>query len=221
MAGLEPGIGPAWLGDRAVVVGGPGLPGTPTSLALALSRALDSADVVVRAGMTEVLVESRVPRDSLLDDVASVLPTCLEPDGGPVSGTSSTHSLHVDYAGSDLATAATSLGLTPDELVSAHVRQSWRVAMVGFAPGFGYLVPVGEPLADWAGPARLAVPRERVPAGSVAVAAGMSAVYPADMPGGWHLLGTCRQRVFDAERADRPSLLAAGDLVHFVVAGTS
>ena len=42
----------------------------------------------------------------------------------------------------------------------------------GFAAGFGYLVPEGRPLLDWSSVARRDRPRDRVPAGSVALAAG-------------------------------------------------
>jgi allophanate hydrolase subunit 1 len=54
----------------------------------------------------------------------------------------------------------------------------------------------------------------RVPAGSVAIATGLTAIYPWESPGGWHLLGRCPVPLFDARRAS-PSLLAAGDRVRF------
>lgn len=54
----------------------------------------------------------------------------------------------------------------------------------------------------------------RVPAGSVAIATGLTAIYPWESPGGWHLLGRCPVPLFDARRA-APSLLAAGDRVRF------
>jgi inhibitor of KinA len=53
-----------------------------------------------------------------------------------------------------------------------------------------------------------------VPAGSVAIATGLTAIYPWESPGGWHLLGRCPVPLFDAHRAS-PSLLAAGDTVRF------
>ncbi len=55
-----------------------------------------------------------------------------------------------------------------------------------------------------------------MPAGSVAIAAGMSAVYPEAMPGGWHLIGTCSAPLFSPDRSDSPSLLRPGDHVVFV-----
>jgi len=86
--------------------------------------------------------------------------------------------------------------------------------MMGFAPGFGYLIPDGRSLVDWSKLARRSDPRAEVPAGSVAIAAGMSAVYPANMPGGWHLIGQTAALVFDVDRSP-PALLAPGDVVTF------
>ena len=43
----------------------------------------------------------------------------------------------------------------------------------------------------------------------------LTAVYPLDLPGGWHLIGRSPLSFFDPT-AERPSLLAAGDRVRFV-----
>ena len=50
-------------------------------------------------------------------------------------------------------------------------------------------------------------------------AAGLTAIYPWESPGGWHLLGRCPVPLFDARRA-APSLLAAGDKVRFTPVST-
>jgi inhibitor of KinA len=54
----------------------------------------------------------------------------------------------------------------------------------------------------------------RVPAGSVALAGGLTAIYPWESPGGWHLIGRCPARLFDAA-SEPPALLAPGDRVRF------
>ena len=54
----------------------------------------------------------------------------------------------------------------------------------------------------------------RIPAGSVALAAGLSAVYPSDSPGGWQIVGRTDVTLFDPDR-DPPSLLQPGTLVRF------
>ena len=84
------------------------------------------------------------------------------------------------------------------------------VAFIGFAPGFAYLIGGDERLDV----PRLPRPRERVPAGSVAIAGPYSGVYPRESPGGWRLLGRTSLALFDPERA-APALLVSGDRVRF------
>jgi KipI family sensor histidine kinase inhibitor len=116
----------------------------------------------------------------------------------------------VVYDGADLADVAAALGLSIADLVAAHQRLTWRVAFVGFAPGFGYLVPDGE----WPEVPRRADPRTRVPAGSVAVAGRYSGVYPSASPGGWQLIGRTELSVWDTQR-EPPALLVPGAPVRF------
>jgi 5-oxoprolinase (ATP-hydrolysing) subunit B len=56
-----------------------------------------------------------------------------------------------------------------------------------------------------------------VPAGAVAIAAGYSAVYPSESPGGWHLIGHTDLVMWDPGH-DRPAAIRPGDAVRFVVA---
>lgn len=114
-------------------------------------------------------------------------------------------------AGPDLDDVAELLGITPGEVIAAHTAGPFRVMMIGFAPGFPYIGPL---------PARLRVPRRAtpraaVPPGSVALAAGLTGIYPARLPGGWRLIGRTSLRLFDAA-AEPVALLAPGDLVQFV-----
>ena len=51
-------------------------------------------------------------------------------------------------------------------------------------------------------------------AGSVAIAAGQTGIYPIDTPGGWHLIGRTRLKLFDESRPE-PFLLKPGDSVRF------
>ena len=61
---------------------------------------------------------------------------------------------------------------------------------------------------------RLAEPRLRVPAGSVAIAGGLAAVYPTTSPGGWRLLGRTSAVLWDPDR-DPPALFTPGMRVRF------
>ena len=200
------------FGDRAVVVDESDVERRET-LIRELSVLLP--DTRVRGGMAGLLVESTVPASGLGDRVANALGRVSM--GGEGSASSAREvEIPVVYEGADLPAAAAELGCSTEDLVRAHQAQGWAVAMMGFAPGFAYLVPVGHQVLEWAALARRASPRAAVPAGSVAVAAGMSAVYPEQMPGGWHLLGRTQLRLFDASVDRTPALLAPGDHVRFV-----
>ncbi|HYZ90546.1 MAG TPA: 5-oxoprolinase subunit PxpB [Myxococcales bacterium] len=112
--------------------------------------------------------------------------------------------------GPDLEALAQRARASVDELVRAHAAAEHRVAFLGFAPGFAYLTGAPYALAV----PRLATPRVRVPGGSVAVADGYSGIYPAQLPGGWHLIGRTSTRLFEPA-AKRPALLVPGDRVRF------
>jgi KipI family sensor histidine kinase inhibitor len=110
----------------------------------------------------------------------------------------------------DLAEVAAKAGLTPDEAIALHQAERYHVYMVGFVPGFPYLGDLPEALQL----PRRENPRVKVPAGSVAIAASLTAVYTTESPGGWHLIGRTPVPLFDL-RAVPPALLRPGDAVLF------
>lgn len=115
--------------------------------------------------------------------------------------------------GPDLEEVARLTGLSPAEVIARHAAPVYRVFLLGFTPGFPYLGGMDPALSC----PRLASPRLRVPAGSVALAGAQTGVYPVESPGGWRLLGRTPLRLFDpAPRARRPFLLGAGDGLRFV-----
>jgi KipI family sensor histidine kinase inhibitor len=124
------------------------------------------------------------------------------------------HEVPTVYDGPDLEETARLSGLTVPGLVRAHTRREHLAFFVGFMPGFAYLGTIDPSIVA----PRLASPRARVPAGSVAVADGQTAIYPIDSPGGWRLIGRTDLVVFDPTR-DPPALIRPGDLVRFVEAG--
>lgn len=115
------------------------------------------------------------------------------------------------YDGPDLEHVADATGLSVEQVVAAHSRATYRAAFSGFAPGFAYLRGLDPRLHL----PRRDTPRTAVPAGSLAVADGWTAVYPRRTPGGWHLLGTVDVPVFDLRR-DPAALLVPGRSVRFV-----
>lgn len=120
----------------------------------------------------------------------------------------------VRYDGEDLDELGRARGLDRDQIVALHTGAEFMVYMLGFMPGFAYLGGLPEALRL----PRRASPRLKVPAGSVAVADSLCAVYPWDSPGGWHLIGRTPARFFDLDRSP-PSLLAPGDRVRFCAVG--
>jgi KipI family sensor histidine kinase inhibitor len=133
---------------------------------------------------------------------------------GPRSGATSGGSRIVDiptrYDGVDLADVAQRSGMSVEELVAVHSGREYSAIFLGFLPGFAYC---GRLDARIVAP-RLERPRERVPAGAVAVADGQTAVYPFASPGGWRLIGTTDIVMFDPGAAE-PSRIRAGDRVRF------
>lgn len=111
----------------------------------------------------------------------------------------------------DLADVAVRTGLSEDEVIALHTSAVFHVYMIGFSPGFPYM---GDLPASLVLPRRTD-PRVKVPAGSIAIAAGQTAVYPVESPGGWHLIGATPVRLFDVQWPE-PALLAPGDKVRFV-----
>lgn len=114
-------------------------------------------------------------------------------------------------AGPDLDSAAAELGITPRQLAQRHAAGEYVVAMIGFAPGFPYLLGLDPALAL----PRLATPRTSVPAGSVGIGGAQTGLYPRESPGGWRVLGRTPLTLFDPSR-EPPALLAPGDRVRFV-----
>jgi KipI family sensor histidine kinase inhibitor len=175
----------------------------------ALGRAIAAADIagiddIVPAEST-VLVRCAAPFASMigsrLDSIGSLPVEAAVPD---------VLIIDVVYDGLDLADVAREVDIGVDEVVERHLAAEYTVAFCGFSPGFGYLRGL-DPMLHID---RRATPRTRVPGGSVAIAAGYSAVYPSASPGGWHLLGTTRTTLWD-ERLDPPALMVPGRRVRF------
>lgn len=113
-------------------------------------------------------------------------------------------------AGPDLEAVARHHGITPAEVIALHTAPTYRVALLGFAPGFAYLLGLDSRLAT----PRLATPRTRVPPGSVGIAGDQTGIYALSTPGGWRIIGRTEISLFDPFRPE-PFYLQAGDRVQF------
>lgn len=119
----------------------------------------------------------------------------------------------VQYGGAvgfDLQAVAERCGLSAEEVIARHSSVEYSVYMMGFTPGYPYMGVVDEKLRL----PRLASPRPKVPAGSVAIAGLQTGIYSIESPGGWHVIGRTAVVLFDPQRDD-PFLFAPGDRVRF------
>ncbi|MEQ8847981.1 5-oxoprolinase subunit PxpB [Botrimarina sp.] len=201
------------LGDAAVAVSLGGarpprvdakdLPPGVTDLVVAFGRAVayfDPAIVEVAAGAS--------PSEA----VGKWLAAAPGASGSPARGARGAIEVPVFYGGAegaDLEEVARRAGLTAEEVVARHARP-YRVAAVGFQPGFPYLEGLPEELQV----PRRDTPRPRVPAGSVAIGGPYTGVYPNESPGGWRLIGRTATRLYDPRR-EPAALVQPGDTVRF------
>jgi inhibitor of KinA len=134
------------------------------------------------------------------------------PEAGDPS-TLKAHAIPVVYGGRygpDLEWVASFHGISAEEVVRLHTGVTYRVYMIGFVPGFAYLGELDERLAT----PRKSTPRTLVPQGSVGIAQRQTGIYPADIPGGWQIIGRTPLRLFHSESRP-PSALEMGDEVRF------
>jgi KipI family sensor histidine kinase inhibitor len=202
MSGPDLAITP--LGDQALLV----TCASPLALAAALDRAATAGMVDLVPAKQTLLVVFDPDQTSAARLRRHIRSLAIVPaDERPARE----HVIPLSYDGPDLAEVAGRCGLTTAELIARHSGAVYRVALIGFLPGFPYLDGLPPELHL----PRRATPRPRVPAGSVAIAGPQTGIYPQESPGGWHLLGTTAARLFDTARWP-PALLSAGDIVRFV-----
>jgi KipI family sensor histidine kinase inhibitor len=192
-------------GDAALLVQADDLAGRMAG-AIMSQRFPGVLDVI--PGARTVLVTTEPDRLDLAELAARVLALPLPAAG---AGAAALAEFPVVYNGPDLADVARLTGLAVDEVIARHAAAEYTVGWMGFSPGFGYLTGLDPVLA--AVP-RLAEPRLRVPAGTVAIAGGLAAVYSSASPGGWRLLGRTSAVLWDPER-DPPALLTPGTRLRF------
>ncbi len=112
--------------------------------------------------------------------------------------------------GIDLEDVAKALGITPDDVVARHVGGNYRVAMIGFTPGWSYLSGLDKSLHM----SRRQDPRVMTPAGTISIGGVQAGVQCIAGPSGWHLLGCTPVRTYQLHR-NPTFLLEPGDYVTF------
>jgi inhibitor of KinA len=100
--------------------------------------------------------------------------------------------------------------LSEREIVDLHSTGEYRVACIGFVPGFPFLTGLPKKLAT----PRRDVPRKEIPPGSVGIGGAQTGIYPLRSPGGWNLIGRTPLKLFDPFK-NPPTLLHPADRVRF------
>lgn len=150
-------------------------------------------------------------RDALRAEISDCLLSCIADETALAPRLVEIPVAYGGESGPDLQDVSMQLRLSCDEVVGLHCSVDYQVAMLGFLPGFPYLLGLPDALQL---PRRTQV-RPQVPAGSIAIAGAQAGIYPQSSPGGWHLIGRTHTRLFDP-LADPPAALAPGDRVRFV-----
>jgi inhibitor of KinA len=146
-------------------------------------------------------------------DIQTWLKDCLENVSDNETRKAKKVVIPVHYGGEngpDLAYVASYNHLSPGEVVRRHTAPTYHVGMMGFTPGFAYLLGLDPSLAT----PRLMSPRTHVPAGSVGIAGGQTGIYPLESPGGWQLIGRTEISLFNPDQLPY-FLLTPGDEVQF------
>ena len=112
--------------------------------------------------------------------------------------------------GIDLEDVAKALSTTPDDIVARHAGGDYKVAMIGFTPGWSYLSGLEKSLQM----SRRQNPRLLTPAGTISIGGVQTGVQCLAGPSGWHLLGRTPVRTYQFHR-DPIFLLEPGDRVVF------
>lgn len=203
------------LGDSAITVAlgevkSPGLLNAVHAAAAQIRNAgIDGVEDVVPAYLALTVFYD--PLRTSFAEIAGKVSGTLTNTGHKIDRETPTHHvIPVSYTGVDLESVAAQTSLSPDQVIELHSSRTYTVDLLGFVPGFAYLSELDPRLQI----PRRPQPRPRVAAGSVAIAATQTGIYPLDTPGGWHLIGRTETVMFDAKR-NPPALLRAGDTVQF------
>lgn len=112
--------------------------------------------------------------------------------------------------GIDLEDVAKALNTTPDDIIARHSGGDYRVAMIGFTPGWSYLSGLDKSLQM----SRRQSPRLLTPAGTISIGGIQAGIQCLAAPSGWHLLGRTPVRTYQLHR--NPTFLTEpGDRVTF------
>ena len=163
------------------------------------------------------LLKSNSATNGAFDELAKRIQSAITPASRclrrPAASTPRSIEIPVCYDaefGSDLDRVADHTKLSAREIVHLHSTANYRVACIGFVPGFTFLAGLPKNLAT----PRRDVPRKEIAPGSVGIGGAQTGIYPLRSPGGWNLIGRTPLKLFDPVE-NPPTLLSPGDRVRF------
>jgi inhibitor of KinA len=152
------------------------LPGT-----LDLIPAYASLTIVFDLGVVASRFQGLAGMQNLIEEKLTEAFTAVNPEGR-------LHEISCVYDGADLATVASTCGLSTQEIIRIHSEKEYTVYFLGFLPGFAYMGTTDE---------RITVSRKDKPAsiqaGDIGLAGNQTGIYPSASPGGWQIIGSTTQ----------------------------
>ena len=113
--------------------------------------------------------------------------------------------------GKDLISLSKSKSLEPERLILLHAKPIYRIHFFGFLPGFMYLNGLDSALHF----PRKSIPDRKIEPGSVAIGGSQTGIYPAESPGGWHVIGKTPITLFD-QNFNPPVFAKPGERIRFI-----
>lgn len=218
------GIGATFqpLGDQAILIRLPDTTPAISSVLFAIANRLEAA-LPALFGVTEWSLgydsiavfyhPLNISPQSLIDNLKCVVHDATCTDNQQTISDAPAVAIPVLYGGDygpDLEEVASVNHLHPNDVIRLHEGALYRVALIGFAPGFPYLEGLHPGIAT----PRKATPRMAVPKGSVGIAGQQTGIYSFETPGGWQIIGRTPISLFNP-LAQSPSLLRPGVFVRF------
>lgn len=165
-----------------------------------------------------VVLKSGAAANRVFDELATKIQSAITPASARhrrPAGASAPRLIEIPVCydaefGVDLDRVAEHTKLSGPEVIDVHSAGEYRVACIGFVPGFTFLAGLPKNLAT----PRRDVPRKEIPPGSVGIGGVQTGIYPLRSPGGWNLIGRTPLKLFDPSQ-NPPTLLHPGDRVRF------
>jgi len=131
----------------------------------------------------------------------------------PLESTERMYEFEVNYEQAlDWNRVCSITGFSKSEYIERHSKSLYKVAMIGFLPGFVFLEGLDPALSV----PRLDTPRTHIPEGSVGIGGVQTGLYSIESPGGWNIIGITTGALFDSN-SNPPISIKPGDQVKFKV----